>query len=195
MATLRGGEEPITKRWTVGSEVTQFDANCFALAKVAECLNTSYAAELDCPPVVYFFSHDNSALQAIRNPRSTKAHSHCICFHKALTTFFLTHRDIRLILAWSPKNDDLALDLRAHNNAAEACQEFPLQGMDSIQLAAYQKRRAHIQAYDQWAHKYQEERLAESACTGWLGFELAPPRFAYTHTLVEPPSGGKPLNT
>ena len=51
VATLRGGEEPITKRWTVGSEVTQFDANCFALAKVAECLNTSYAAELDCPPV------------------------------------------------------------------------------------------------------------------------------------------------
>ena len=188
VVTLRGGEEPTTKRWTVGSEVTQFDANCFALAKAAECLNTTYAADSDCPPIVYFFSHDNSALQAICNPRSVKAHIHCIRLHKALTTFFLTHRDVRLVLAWSPKNDDLSLDLLAHQNAAEACLEFPPQGMDSIQLAAYQKSRAHIQAYDQWAHKYNQERLTESARTGWLGVELAPPRFAYTHTLVDPPS-------
>ena len=188
VATLQGGEDPHAERWTVGSEVTQFDANCFALAKAAECLNTRYSADLDCPPIIYFFSHDNSALQAIHNLRSIKAHSHCTRFHKVLTTFFLTHRDIRLILAWSPKNDDLALDLLAREQAAEASREFPPQGMDSVQSAAYQKSRAHIRAFEQWAHKYNQEHLAESARTSWLGVELALPRFAYTHTLVEPPS-------
>ena len=188
VVSLWGGEELHSLKWMVGSEVTQFNTNCFTLAKAAECLAKTYSAELDCPPVVYVFSSDNLALQAICNPRSIKAHSSCIHFHKALTTFFLSHRDIRLVLAWSPKNDDLALDLTTRNCAAEACLEFPPQGMDSIQLAAYQKSRARTKAFSEWEHKYLQDHLADSACTGWLGAELAPPRFACTHTLVKPPS-------
>ena len=188
VVSLWGGEELHLLKWMVGSEVTQFNTNCFTLAKAAECLAKTYSAELDCPPVVYVFSSDNLALQAICNPRSIKAHSSCIHFHKALTTFFLSYRDIRLVLAWSPKNDDLALDLTTRNCAAEACLEFPPQGMDSIQLAAYQKSHARTKAFSEWEHKYLQDHLADSACTGWLGAELAPPRFACTHTLVKSPS-------
>ena len=71
-------------------------------------------------------------LQAIHNPRSVKAHSHCVHFHNALTSFFLIHRDVRLILAWSLKNDDLAPDLLSRNCAAEACLEFSPHGMGSL---------------------------------------------------------------
>ena len=168
VVSLRGGEEPHSQRWMVGSEVTQFDANCFALAKAAECLATTYTADIDCPPVVYFFSSDNSVLQTIRNPRSTKAHSFCVHFHKALTTFFLSHRDIRLVLAWSPKNDALALDLLTRNCAVEACKEFPPQGMDSVQSAAYQKNRARAKAFSEWADTYNRNHLLETARTGSL---------------------------
>ena len=61
---------------------------------------------------------------------------------KALTTFFLIHRDVRLILAWSPKNDDLFPDRLSRDLAAKAASEFPPSGMDSVQSAAYQKDRA-----------------------------------------------------
>ena len=137
-----GSNDPKTWKWTMGSEATQFDVNAFALAKAAEVMASTYTEGVTPPPVIYIFSTDNSALQAICNPRSTKAHAHCIHFHKALTTFFLIHRDVRLILAWSPKNDDLRNDLLTCTLAAEASQEFPPEGMDSIQSAAYQKGRA-----------------------------------------------------
>ena len=150
----RGSEEPRTWKWTMGSEATQFDVNAFALAKAAEVLASTYVEGVTPAQVIYIFSTDNSALQAIRNPRSIKAHSHCIRFHKALTTFFLSHRDVRLILAWSPKNDDLRSDLLARTLAAEASLEFPPEGMDSVQSAAYQKGRAKKRAFEQWERQY-----------------------------------------
>ena len=107
VVSQRGSNDPSTWKWTMGSEATQFDVNAFALAKAAEVLASTYVEGVAPPQVIYIFSADNSALQAIRNPRSIKAHAQCIRFHKALTTLFLTHRDVRLILAWSPKNDDL----------------------------------------------------------------------------------------
>ena len=60
--------------------------------------------------------------------------------------------------------------------------------MDSVQLAAYQKSHARIKAFSEWEAKYHQERMLENARTGWLGVLNVPSRFAYTHTLVEPPS-------
>ena len=167
---------------------TQFDVNAFALAKAVEVLASTYSEGVTPPQVIYFFSTDNSALQAIRNPRSVKAHAHCIRFHKALTTFFLLHRDVRLILAWSPKNDLLQGDLLACTLAAEASQEFPPEGMDSVQSAAYQKGRAKIRAFQQWERQFQHNRMQEEFRTKWLGVVKAPPRFCYQHAISDPPS-------
>ena len=188
VVSSRGNSEPRTMTWTMGSEATQFDTNVFALAKAVETLASTYREGSVPPLVVYFFSADNSVLQAICNPWSIKAHSHCLHFHKALTTFFLIHRDIRLILAWSPKNNDLHSDLLAHTLAAEASQEFPPSGLDSIQLAAYQKGKAKVQVFEQWERKYRHDWMQEEFCTTWLESIVAPPRFTYQHTITESPS-------
>ena len=174
VVTQQGGEDPRTWRWTMGSEATQFDVNAFALAKAAEVLASTYTEGVTLPQVIYILSTDNLALQAIRNPRSIKAHSHCIHFHKVLTTFFLTHRDVRLILAWSPRNDDLRSDLLARTLAAEASQEFPPEGMDSIQSAAFQKGRAKARAFQQWERQYRHNRMQEEFRTRWLGVVECP---------------------
>ena len=169
VVTQWGGEDPRTWRWTMGSEATQFDVNAFALAKAAEVLASTYTEGVTLPQVIYILSADNLALQAIRNPRSIKAHSHCIRFHKVLTTFFLTHRNVRLILAWSPRNDDLRSDLLTRTLAAEASQEFPPEGMDSIQSVAFQKGRAKARAFQQWERQYRHNRMQEEFRTRWLG--------------------------
>ena len=188
VVSQRGSNEPNSWKWTMGSEAMQFDVNAFALAKVAEVLASTYTEGVTPPQVIYLFLTDNLALQAIRNPCSIKAHAHCIQFHKALTTFFLLHRDIRLILAWSPKNDKLGSDLLSRTLAAEASQEFPPEGMDSVQSAAYQKGRAKIRAYQQWEHQYRHNRMQEEFHTMWLGAVIVPPCFCYQHAITKPPS-------
>ena len=69
VVSQRGSEEPRTWKWTMGSETMQFDVNAFALAKAAEVLASTYVEGVALPQVIYIFSTDNSALQAIRNPR------------------------------------------------------------------------------------------------------------------------------
>ena len=183
-----GGEEPKSLKRTVGSEVTQFDARVCALAMAGESLAERYGEGTAPPPVIYIFGADNSALQAIRNLRSLKAHSFCVRFHKALTTFFLTHRDMRLILAWSPKNEELYPDRLARELAAKAANEFPPSGMDSVQSAAYQKDRARRRAFSQWEEEYHTNRMLEAAKTIWLGVDVCPPCFAYSHAIISAPS-------
>ena len=68
VVSQRGSNEPKTWKWTMGSEATQFDVNAFALAKAAEVLASTYTEGVTPPQVIYIFSTDNSALQAIRNP-------------------------------------------------------------------------------------------------------------------------------
>ena len=96
--------------------------------------------------------------------------------------------DVRLILAWSPKNDNLKGDLLTRTLAAEASQEFPPEGMDSVQSAAYQKGRAKARAFEQWERQYRHNRMQEEFRTRWLGVVEAPPRFCYQHAITEPPS-------
>ena len=65
VVSQRGGEDPRTWKWTMGSEAMQFDVNAFALAKAAEVLASTYVEGVAPPQVIYIFSTDNSALQAI----------------------------------------------------------------------------------------------------------------------------------
>ena len=188
LVSCHGVEEPKSLKRMVGSEVTQFGVGVCALAMAGESLAERYGQGTAPPPIIYIFGADNSVLQAIRNLRSLKAHSYCIRFHKALTTFFLTHRDVRLILAWSPKNKDLFPDHLATELAAEAVMEFPPSGMDSVQSAAYQKDRAQCCAFTQWEEEYHTNHMLEAAKSNWLGVDVCPPRFAYSHAIITAPS-------
>ena len=188
LVSCQGGEEPKSLKRTVGSEVTQFDMGVCALAMAGESLAERYGEGTAPPPVIYIFGADNSALQTICNPRSIKAHSFCVRFHKALTTFFLLHRDVRLILAWSPKNDDLFPDRLSRDLAAEAASEFPPSGMDLVQSAAYQKDRAQRRVFSQWEEEYHTNCMLEAAKSIWLGVDICPPRFTYSYALITAPS-------
>jgi hypothetical protein len=64
--------------WTIGSELTQFDADAYVIARTAETLAEYYTEEVS-PPVNFFLLSNNAlALQAVKNPRSTKAHAAAI---------------------------------------------------------------------------------------------------------------------
>ena len=153
-----------------------------------ESLAERYGEGTAPPLFIYIFGVDNLALQAVCNPRSLKAHSSCIRFHKVLTNFFLIHRDVRLILAWSPKNEDLFPDRLTRELATEAALEFPPSGMDSVQSTAYQKDRARRRAFSQWEEEYHINCMLEAAKTIWLGVDVCPPCFAYSHAIISAPS-------
>jgi hypothetical protein len=116
--------------WTIGSELMQFDADAYAIARTAETLAEYYTEEV-IPPINFFLLSNNaSALQAVKNPRSIKAHAAALRFHKALTLLMLRHRQVSYFLVWAPADDSL----EGHNMAVEAAKQaswgLPPDGMD-----------------------------------------------------------------
>ena len=171
-------------KWAVGEGVLQFDVDVEALAKAGELLNVWFPAECFPPLIIYIFSSNTSALRIITNPRTKSHQDAAIRFHKALTLFTLSHRHVRVVLTWSPKNDDLHFDLRARTLTAEAALSFPSSGLKLINSAAHQKSLARTKAFRSWDRHYQRTLCLEqfNANNG------IPRRFAYTHTLVDGPS-------
>ena len=121
-----------------------------------------------------------SALCTITNPQSKYHQAAAICFHKALTLFTLSHSDIRIVLSWSPKNNDLIYDLHARTLVAEAALSFPSTGLKLMNLMAYQKSVAKTRAFQIWEVQYQRTLCLEQF--------NAPRRFTYTHALINSPS-------
>jgi hypothetical protein len=101
----RGGAKITSHNWVIGSELTQFNADAYVLARAAETLAQCYTQEVAPPLCILFFCSSSPALQAVQNTGSTKAHSYTLRFHKALTTFFSVHREVQLVLCWAPKDD------------------------------------------------------------------------------------------
>jgi hypothetical protein len=97
------------------------------------------------------------ASQVVKNPWSIKAHAYALRFHKALTTLFLSHRDVHIILCWAPRDDELAGSRLASFLASGACRvdlaDLP-NVMDCVQSAAYQKDRARRRAFLHWERDY-----------------------------------------
>jgi hypothetical protein len=140
-ATYACGGNPITwHQWVAGSELMQFDADAYVLAQTAEVLASSYSEGVAPPLTIYLFNSSSPAIQAVKNPWLIKAHAYALHFHKALTTLFLSHRDVHIILCWAPKDDELEGSRMASNLASGACRvdlaDLP-NGMDRIQSAAY----------------------------------------------------------
>jgi hypothetical protein len=108
-------------------------------ARTAEEITHTYTDEVPPPDNIFILSNSASALQAVKNPRSIKAHSSALRFHCALTTFTLCHSHVAFYLVWSPADGDLEGFRMASTWAAAACPHDPPNGLDRVQSAAFQK--------------------------------------------------------
>jgi hypothetical protein len=119
----RGGADITSHDWVIGTELTQFDADAYMLARAAEVLAQCYTPEVAPPLRIFCFCSSSPALQAVQNPRAVKSHTYSLRFHKVLTTFFSNHSNVHLVLCWAPKDDDLEGDQMARSLAAAACRK------------------------------------------------------------------------
>ena len=113
LVSLSKEEDPPSSsfKWSVGEGLLQFDVDVEALAKAGEYLNVWFLDERPPPLIRYIFFSNVSALHVISNPQSKSHQDAVIHFHKALTLFTMSHRDIQIVLTWSPKNKWHALGL------------------------------------------------------------------------------------
>jgi hypothetical protein len=174
--------------WTIGSKLTQFDADAFAIARTAETLAEYYTEEV-IPPVNFFLLSNNaSALQAVKNPRSVKAHAAALRFHKALTLLMLRHRQVSYFLVWAPADDYLEGCNMAVKAAEEASWGLPPDGMDCIQSASFQKSRARQKAFLTWEHEFGLEHCLAQFRLRWTG-DSGEGHAHREKIITEPPSG------
>ena len=66
----------------------------------------------------------------------------------------MNHRDVWVVLTWSPKNDNLAYNLQARTLMAEAALYFPAHGLKLINSVAHQKSMAKARAFQWWEAPY-----------------------------------------
>jgi hypothetical protein len=189
-ATYAHGGNPITwHQWVAGSEVTQFDADAYGLARMAEILASSYTDGVAPPLTIYIFNSSSPAIQAVKNPWSIKAHSYALRFHKVLTTLFLSHRDVHIILCWAPRDDELEGSRMASNLASGACRvdltDLP-NGMDRVQSTTYQKDHARRRAFLHWERDYWLACAHNNLQVSATGFPLD--GAAYQYAISQPPS-------
>jgi hypothetical protein len=174
--------------WTIGSELTQFDADAYAIARTAETLAEYYTEEVQPPVNFFLLSNNASALQAVKNPRSVKAHEAALRFHKALTLLTMRHRQVSYFLVWAPADDSL----EGHNLAVEAAKQaswgLPPDGMDRVQSAAFQKSRARQKAFTAWEHEFGLERCLAQFRLRWTG-DSGEGHAHREKIITEPPSG------
>jgi hypothetical protein len=186
---VRGGNPFTWHQWVAGSELMQFDADAYALARTAEVLASSYTDGVAPPLSIYIFNACSPAIQAVKNPWSIKAHSYALHFHKALTTFFLSHRDVHIVLCWAPKDDELEGSRMASNLATRACRvdlaDLP-NGMDHVQSATYQKDRARRRAFTHWERDYWLVHAHNDLQVSTTGLPLD--GVAYQYAISQPPS-------
>ena len=183
---LVGGSAWTNSAWTIGSELTQFDADAAAIAKAIEEVVRFHLSSDSAPPsIIYLFSNNSSAIQAVKNPRSKKAHSYAVRFHNALTAFYLRFSGTTIVLAWAPADDELEGYRLAGYIASEAAYGDPPNGLDRIQSAAFQKDRARRLAFANWERDYYRDRTLETFNQRWLGIH---PNAAHSYTITTHPS-------
>jgi hypothetical protein len=185
-----GGSRLKVLVWSAGGNLTQFDADAYALARTAEDITHTYTDEVPRPDNIFIFSNLASALQAVQNPRSIKAHSSALRFHRAMTTFTLRHSHVSFYLVWSPADGDLEGFQMAGTWAAAACLHDPPNGMDRIQSAAFQKDQAHAWAFLNWEIDYHREHCISEFRAKITGHPTD--GHAYLHVIKEAPSEHHP---
>ena len=182
-----GGSPWTQSGWTIGSDLTQFDADVAALTKAVEVFSDFYCSDGAPPPPsqTFLLSSSSSAILAVTNPHSMKAHSYSMRFHFALTKFFLLFSTSSLTLVWAPFDATLTGSRLVAFIAEEAAFGTPPDGLDRIQSAAFQKERARKVAFRNWERDYYLDRTLEAFNFRWLG---TPPTHTYQHAIVSPPA-------
>jgi hypothetical protein len=169
-ATHSVGNGPLNVHsWTIGLELMQFDADTYAIARMAETLAEYYMEEVQPPVNFFLLSNNASALQAVKNPRSVKVHVAALCFHKALMLLTLRHHQVSYFLVWAPADDSL----EGHNMAVEAAKEaswgLPPEGWIAFNQLPSRKDRAHHKAFLDWEHEFGLECCLAQFRLRWTG--------------------------
>ncbi len=89
-----------TMSWCLGTEVTQYDVDLYAISKAAEWLSAEYS-HAPAPQFVYIISSNDLALRHITNSWSHDNQTELLLWHRSLTAFFSSHRDTSIQLVWS----------------------------------------------------------------------------------------------
>jgi hypothetical protein len=184
----RGGTEITSHDWVIGTDLTQFDADAYVLARVAEVMAQCYTAEVAPPEHTYLFCSSSLAMQAVMNLQSIKAHSFALRFHCALTTYFSLHGGL-ITLCWAPKDDSLEGNWMARSLASQVCSRGTVDlpnSMDRILSAAFQKDRARRAAFHQWELEYKVARTRNALHIESTGSSLD--GAAYQYAISQPPS-------
>jgi hypothetical protein len=184
----RGGADITSHDWVIGTDLTQFNADTYVLARAVEVMAQNYTAEVAPPDHTYIFCASSPALQAVQNPRSIKAHSFALRFHRALTTFFSFHNG-HITLCWAPKDDSLEGNWLARSLASQVCRRERIDlpnSMDRILSAAFQKDHARRAAFHQWGLEYKAARTRNTLHIVSHGSPLD--RAAYQYAISQPPS-------
>jgi hypothetical protein len=63
----RGGADITSHDWVIGTELTQFDADAYVLARAAEVLAQCYTPEVAPPLHIFLFCSSSPALRAVQN--------------------------------------------------------------------------------------------------------------------------------
>jgi hypothetical protein len=74
----RGGSDITSHDWVIGTELTQFDADTYVLARAAEVLAHCYTMGVAPPDSIYIFCSSSPAIQAVLNTWSIKAHCYVL---------------------------------------------------------------------------------------------------------------------
>jgi hypothetical protein len=74
----RGGADITSHDWVIGTELTQFNADTYMLARTAETLATCYTWGVAPPLSIFLFCLSLLVLQAVLNTRSIKAHTYAV---------------------------------------------------------------------------------------------------------------------
>ena len=154
---LIGGSPWTQSGWTIGSELTQFDADASAIAKAVEVKVDFYCSNGAPPPppsLIFLLTSLLSAMMAVKNLQSTKAHLFVLCFHTVLTKFFLLFSEVSVMVVWAPFDITLIGFRLVSFIAEEAAQGTPPDGFDCIQLVAFQKEWAHRITFHNWEHNF-----------------------------------------
>ena len=167
-----------TMSWCLGTEVTQYDVDLFAISKAAEWLSAEYS----CAPTplhIYILSGNDLALRHITNTRSHDNQTELLLWHTSLTTFCNSHRDTSITLVWSPVCQSRSQDTGARRAALQACTHAPLSTLNRVQSASYVKQKARQRAYHQWSSQWRLDH-------GKSHFHNSP---AYDYAITQPPDG------
>src|SRR6266702_1568506 len=167
-----------TTSWCLGMEVTQHDVDLFAISKATKWLAAEYS-HAPAPQLVYIISSNDSALCHITNTRSHDNQTKLLTWHRTLTTFYSTHRDMSISLVWTPVCQSRTQDSGARRAALQACTCAPISSLNCVQSVSYVKKMARQRAYHQWSKQWQLDRRKSRFCNSPT----------YNHAITHPPDG------